>query len=168
MAAVRLEHVEDIATTREINEAAFGTSAEAALVDLLRSRGQLVVSMVAEAAGRQVGHIAFSTVVCDGRPELRGAGLGPMAVLPRHQRRGLGSLLVRAGLERCSALAFDYVVVLGHPDYYPRFGFVPGQRFGLRCRWDVPENVFMALELRAGALAGASGLVAYRPEFDAV
>ena len=88
-----------------------------------------------------------------------------MAVVPALQNRGIGSLLARAGLDQCRALACDYAVVLGHPRYYPRFGFVPASRFGLRCLWDVPDDVFMALEFRPGVLAGAGGLMSYQPEF---
>jgi putative acetyltransferase len=88
-----------------------------------------------------------------------------MAVEPSTQRQGIGTMLVRAGLDRCRELQYDFAVVLGHAEYYPRFGFAPASRFALRCSWPVPDEVFMALELRAGALASVSGLVTYEPEF---
>jgi len=89
-----------------------------------------------------------------------------MAVLPDLHRRGIGSLLVRAGLDQCRQMGFGFVVVLGHPSYYPRFGFVPASRHGIRCKWPAPNEAFMVLELREGALSAVSGLAAYAPEFD--
>ena len=166
MASVRLEEDQDIEAIRHVNVAAFGGRVEADLVDLLRDRGKLLVSMVAESEGAIVGHIAFSLVVLESRAQVRGVGLGPMAVLPSMQRHGIGSVLVQAGLNRCRQLQYEFAVVLGHANYYPRFGFAPARRFALRCSWEVPDDVFMALELSAGALAGSSGLVTYEPEFS--
>ena len=95
------------------------------------------------------------------------AALGPMAVLPTWQKRGVGSQLVRAGLEICRAAGYDLVIVLGHTTYYPRFGFQPAPPLGIR--WEHgADSHFMVMELRPGALAGASGVVRYRPEFDGV
>ena len=84
-----------------------------------------------------------------------------MAVVPAHQRKRIGSALVRAGLDRCRQLGFDAVVVLGHPEYYPRFGFSPACKFGIDSEYDVPEEVFMVLELQSGALSGITGKVKY-------
>ncbi|MGH8638095.1 MAG: GNAT family N-acetyltransferase, partial [Burkholderiales bacterium] len=92
-------------------------------------------------------------------------GLGPMAVIPYLQRQGIGTRLVRAGLDECSRLGYRAVVVVGHPEFYPRFGFVPARTFGLRSEFDVPDEVFMAVELIPGALASAAGTVRYVPEF---
>ena len=167
-AAVRRERSGDAGAIREVNRLAFATPAEARLVDALRARGKLVVSLVAERESRVVGHIAFSRAVAAARPDVPGVGLGPMAVVPALRSRGVGSELVRAGLAECAALGFSFAVVLGHPEYYPRFGFLAASGFGLSCRWPVPEGVFMALELTPGALAGAGGAVAYEPEFDDV
>ncbi len=168
MVTVRPETPDDVEGIRRINTAAFETTAQARLIDLLRIRGKLVVSLVAESGDELVGHIAFSLVSMASCPERRGVALDPMAVLPAMQKRGIGSALVRAGLDRCRDLGYDYAVVVGHPEYYPRFGFVPADRFGLSCTWPVPEDVFMALELRPDALAGAGGLVTYEAEFDEV
>jgi len=166
MTTVRPERDGDVEAIHYINRLAFDTAAEARLVDLLRERGKLLLSLVAEHHGQAVGHIVFTRVIAESRPELRGVGLGPMAVVPSLQRRGIGSLLVQAGLAECLAIASDFAVVLGHPHYYPRFGFAPASRFGLRCSWQVPDDVFMALEFRPGTLAGAAGLVQYQPEFN--
>lgn len=167
MITVRAETAEDIPDVRRVNEAAFGRADEAALVDALRAAAQPQVSLVAELAGRVVGHIFFSPVSIASE-ESAALGLAPMAVLPEHQKQGVGSRLIREGLGECRRIGFDVVVVLGHPEYYPRFGFVPAARKGLRCEYPVPDEVFMVAELKPGALAGRRGLVKYRPEFGGV
>jgi putative acetyltransferase len=91
-----------------------------------------------------------------------------MAVAPGLQRSGIGSALVREGLDACRASGIGYLVVLGHPDYYPRFGFVPAELFGIACKWDVPGEAFMVREIEPGALDGVLGVVEYEPEFDDV
>ncbi len=91
-----------------------------------------------------------------------------MAVVPDYQRKGIGSALVGQGLLRCKDLGFCAVVVVGHAEYYPRFGFVPADRYGLRCEYDVPADVFMVAELEVGALSGASGLIRYDGAFAGV
>lgn len=145
---IRPERAADIPAIHAVNRAAFETSTEADLVDALRQRAEPIISLVAENAGSIVGHILFSPVTLLGHEELSIMGRAPMAVLPAEQRRGIGSALVRAGLERCKQLPCGAVVVLGHPDYYPRFGFVPASRFGLACEYDVPDEAFMALGRR--------------------
>lgn len=148
-----------------VHAAAFETTAEARLVTALRARARPLVSVVAEAEGAVVGHLLCSPM----RPVTPAGyvmGLAPMAVTPARQRQGIGGALVRAGLDACRALGAGAVVVLGHPSYYPRFGFVPASRFGLRCPYDVPDEVFMALELHPDALHGISGLLHYHPAFD--
>ena len=92
-------------------------------------------------------------------------GLAPMAVLPDFQRSGVGAKLIETGLQRCYGLGYKAVVVLGHPSYYPRFGFLPAAQFGIDCEYDVPEGVFMAIELCPGALADKSGTVKYHAAF---
>jgi putative acetyltransferase len=153
------------AAVRAVHEAAFPTPAEANLVDLLRQQAAPLISLVAKDGDAIVGHILFSPVTIDGRANLNAMGLAPMAVLPAHQRRGVGSSLVRAGLDVCRHRGVDAVVVLGHAAFYPRFGFQPASRFGIRSEYDVPDDVFMAIELRPGALAGPAGLVRYHAAF---
>lgn len=167
-ANVREQRRSDRDAVRALNESAFGQPAEANLVEALHREGAAVVALVAVVEGEVVGHILFSPVEVEPSSEKRLVGLAPMAVAPRVQRQGVGGLLVREGLERCCALGFDGVVVLGHPQYYPRFGFVPAQQFGLRCEYDVPPEVFMALELPGRSLDGVSGLVRYHPTFSQV
>ncbi|HEX5705365.1 MAG TPA: N-acetyltransferase [Pyrinomonadaceae bacterium] len=163
---IRAEEQRDRAAVHALNVAAFETSAEANLVDALRDRAQPLVSLVADSHGEIVGHIMFSPVSLSGHPALRIMGLAPMAVAPEHQRQGVGSALVRAGLDQCKLLGFGGVVVLGHSTYYPRFGFAPAARFGIGCEYDVPEEVFMIVELKAGYLNGASGQIKYHAAFS--
>ncbi len=120
---------------------------------------------MASESGTLVGQITFSPVSLDGDYELGLLALGPMAVLPTRQHEGIGTRLIHAGLERCSRMRCPAVVVVGHPDYYPRFGFVPASRFGLRCEFEVPDEAFMARELVPGALEGHTGTIHYHPAF---
>ena len=163
---IRAEEHRDWAAIHAVNVSAFETPAEANLVDTLREHAQPLVSLVAEDNGAIVGHIMFSPVSLSGHPALRIVGLAPMAVAPEHQRKGVGSALVRAGLDHCRQLGFGAVVVLGHPAYYPRFGFSSSARFGIGCEYDVPEEVFMVAELKDGFLGGASGTVKYHAAFS--
>jgi len=165
---IRAEEQRDWAAVHAVNVSAFETSAEANLVDALRDQADPLVSIIAEDNGVIVGHIMFSPVSLSGHLELRIMGLAPMAVAPEYQRKGIGSALVRAGLEGCKQLGFGAVVVLGHPAYYPRFGFSSSARFGIGCEYNVPEEVFMVVELQAGFLEGASGKIKYHTAFSDV
>ena len=123
--------------------------------------------MVAVAGSKVVGHILFSPAeLVTEKAIVVGMGLAPMAVHPDHQNQGIGSQLVRSGILRLNPGHWPYVIVLGHPGYYPRFGFEPASRHGLRCQWEVPDEAFMVRVLDADKLKGLEGLVCYRPEFD--
>src|SRR5262245_3464925 len=166
---IRPEKPEDIPTIRCVNELAFGCAAEADLFDALRRNSKATISLVAEDDGCVVGHILFSPVTIEtSERELVGLGLAPMSVIPERQNQRIGSLLVEEGLRRCRQERRRFVVVLGHPDYYPRFGFVPASRFGIKSEYDVADEVFMVMELGEGALSGCAGVVKYQPEFDEV
>jgi putative acetyltransferase len=168
MVVVRPESPGDRASVRVVNERAFPTPLEAHIVDAVRDRCADMISLVADVDGRVVGHVLFSPVRIDGaRGRVDGMGLAPMAVLPEYQRQGVGSALVRAGLDLLRARSCPFVVVLGHPEYYPRFGFEPASRRGVVSQWPgVPDEAFMVLALSASPdrLAGAAY---YRDEFDA-
>jgi len=167
--ATRAELPADVAAVHAVEEAAFGRSAEAELVDRLRATARPHVSLVAARGGDIVGHIFFSPVhIATAPPALQPMGLAPMAVRPDWQRRGVGGALVRAGLDACCVLGSRAVVVLGHPEYYARFGFVPAVRWGLGCEYDASTDAFMAIELAPGALAGITGMVRYASEFAAL
>lgn len=165
---IRPERPEDISSIRHVNESAFDTAAEADLVDALRQQAHPIVSLVAADGDEVVGHILFSPMTLPSHAGPQIMGLAPMAVLPGSQRQGIGSALVRAGLDECRRLGVGAVVVLGHATYYPRFGFVPASRFSLKSEYDVPDEVFMALELIPDALHGRGGTIRYHPAFAAM
>lgn len=164
---IRLEAEGDERGVRDVLTAVFETPLEADLAEALRRSPAPTVSLVAADAGRIVGHILFSQVTVESNPEDRVVwGLGPMGVLPARQRRGIGLLLVRRGLDVCHLQGIEAVVVLGHAEYYPRFGFVPAGPRGLHFKDAEFDPYFMVRELRSGALACLSGFVEYSPEFD--
>jgi putative acetyltransferase len=172
---------EDGASVAAVHEQAFGREDEARMVAAVRTAGVPTVSLLADLDRQIIGHVLLSPVTIhgtDSAPALRGGasverseplglGLAPLAVLPAHQRRGVGSQLVREALRTAQLLGYAYAVVLGDPAYYQRLGFVPASRFGLRYEHRVPADAFMAQELRADALKGASGVVRYLPAFSA-
>ena len=162
---IRKEEMQDYAEVFAVNQAAFPTAAEAQLVNALRIQCQPIISLVAADKGKIVGHILFSPVQLAGQEGLFLMGLAPMAVLPTHQRVGIGSALVKTGLEQCQALGVGAVVLLGHATYYPRFGFVPAVRYGISCEYATHEESFMVLELQAHYLAGKRGMIHYHGAF---
>jgi putative acetyltransferase len=166
--AIRREAPADADAVREVHTLAFGQPDEAALVDRLRDRAAWYLGLVAVDGGALVGHIVFTPVPLD-----TGAGvctllaLAPVAVRPARQRHGIGSALVREGLAACRAAGHDVVVVVGHPAFYPRFGFVRARPLGLTSEPAFADEAFMVAELPAGALRGRQGVVRYGAEFGA-
>ena len=161
---IRAETTADHAAIREVHRLAFGQEDEGRLVDALRAGGFVAVALVAEEAGRVVGHILFSDLPIVTRTGTVDAlALAPLAVVPDRQRRGLGSALVREGLRACAARGHRIVIVLGHPEYYPRFGFSARLAEPLHAPFSGPA--FMALELVPGTLEGVEGDVVYPPPF---
>lgn len=170
MIQVRPEVADDIPAIRRVNELAFAHPSEADLVDALRKDGALAISLVAvDDAGQVVGHIAFSPVNIEssGRT-IQALGLAPMAVLPEFQNRGIGGQLVEFGLLICRQKGCELVVLLGYPQYYPRFGFQPSKPHGIRWEHEVPDEVFMVKELVPGALDRTEGVACYHPAFELV
>ena len=166
MIDVRPERPEDRHAVRHVNKRAFGRPDEADLVDRLREEVPAYLALVALLGDEIVGHIAFTPVTLNPpRPDLDVHGLAPMAVLPKHQRSGIGTALVREGLAACRRSGADAVVVLGHPAYYPRFGFEPAAARGLASEYDAPPEAFMASELVPGALQDVTGIIRYHTAF---
>ncbi len=167
MITIRRETPEDISSIHNVNEQAFGQPQEANIVDKLRSKEKVSLSLVAAKEGKIIGHILFSPAMIESdKDSFDAITLAPMAVLPAYQRKGIGSQLVKAGIEECRRLGFEIVTVLGHSEFYSRFGFVPAQPKGVNCEFDAPKEAWMILELKQGALAGRSGTVKFQPEFQ--
>ena len=165
---IRDERPPDAASIRRVIREAFGADLEARLVDLIRDRNKHLISLVAVNGDDIFGHILFSAVtIADAPSNLRAIGLAPVAVLPQCQRRGIGSALIREGLDRCRHAHYGLVVVLGDPAYYSRFGFRPANMFGLENEYGVNDE-FMVLELERGTLTSLRGMVRYAPEFNEV
>lgn len=161
---IREEHNSDLTAITDLNKRVFGQDHEANLVDALRSNGSTLLSLVAILNDKLVGHIMYSPARVGDK--IDGAALGPMAVLPDYQRRGIGSELVKTGNQRLKDDGWPFIIVLGHALYYPRFGFKPASTYGISCEWDVPDNVFMLLVLDEERMQGISGLSKYRQEFS--
>ena len=171
MISIRVERPEDIGEIRKVIEEAFiqafGQAPEADLVDRLRENCPGLLSLMAVNGDIVVGYIIFSPVKIEGNKIVEGMGLAPMAVLPKFQRRGIDTELVQSGIEMLKSNGRPFVIVLGHPDYYPRFGFEPASHEGIRCQWEgAPDEAFLILVLDEEAMGGISGVARYRSEFD--
>jgi len=169
---IRCETPNDRAAIREVLIAAFERPAEADLVEALRASANFDprLSLVCddhrnEDNGNVVGHILFTPITVGDAPAL---ALAPLAVLPEHQRRGHGSALVEAGLAAARTLGHGIVVVLGHPEFYSRFGFVPARQHKIVAPFEAPDEAFRVCESLPGTLHGVSGLVQYPAAFLAV
>ncbi len=167
MISIRHEKPEDIPLVYSIIERTFKRDAEAKLADKLRRACSDHLSLVADDNGTIVGHIMFTPVRIENDTVIQGMGLAPMAVLPSRQRRGIGMLLIKTGLQILAGKGCPFVIVLGHPDYYPRFGFQPASRFNIKSQWDdVPDEAFMILVMDEKAMHTISGIASFREEFN--
>jgi putative acetyltransferase len=168
---IRQEQPADFQAVYQINRQAFGQEAEAKLVDALRQSTAFVpeLSLVSELDNQLVGHILFTKIkIVNGESETESLALAPMAVSADFQKQGIGGHLIREGLKRAAELGFGSVIVLGHEHYYPKFGFEPASKWGIKAPFDVPDEVFMAIELIPNALENVNGTVQYPKEFDSV
>ena len=152
----------------EIHRITFDSEDEPRIVENLRADAAFdpKFSLIGLYDGQVVGHAIFSPATIEGHENLRGMGLGPVGVLPEYQNSGVGSALCYEGLEICRKAGVDFVVVLGHSTYYPRFGFVTASTKGLSSTFNAPDEAFMVIELKPGVLDGVSGVVHYHPAFD--
>ncbi|HEU4368988.1 MAG TPA: N-acetyltransferase [Methylomirabilota bacterium] len=166
MITIRAEQPGDAATVGEVHTAAFGRPDEARLVERLRARARPYLGLLAVDGAEVVGHIVFAPVTlhCYQAPYTVLA-LAPMAVRPASQRRGVGSALVREGLAACREAGHDVVVLVGHPAFYARFGFVAARPLGLLSEPAFPDEAFMVAELTAGALRGRRGVVLFSSDY---
>jgi len=169
--SIRSETPEDYAGIHEVNALAFGREDEARLVEAVRASPDFIpaLSLVAVEDGRVVGHALFSPIHVETPTGVVAIlALAPVAVRPERQNQGIGSRLIRRGLDECRRLSHAVVNVVGHPNYYPRFGFSPARALGLEAPFPVPDEAFMVLELAPGALADVKGRVRYPPAFEGV
>ena len=167
--SIRPEAESDAGVIQEITERAFGRPYEALVVERVRQSSGFIpeLSLVAEHEGQIVGHAMFSEVAIEGESRSWTVpALGPISVMPEFQKQGVGGQMLQAGLERATELGHGVVVLIGHPTYYPRFGFVPAGSLGLKCAIPVPDNVFMAYLLRPDGLEGIQGTVVFPPAFQ--
>jgi predicted N-acetyltransferase YhbS len=167
---IRQEMVSDYKKVYEINKRAFNQENESKLIEKIRKGENYVpeLSLVAEIEDNIVGHILFSKIKIAGNSIYDSLALAPMAVIPEYQKKGIGSKLVAKGLEMAKELGFNSIIVLGHKDYYPKFGFQRASEWGIKCPFRVPDEAFMAIELTENGLDGKSGIVQYPDEFNEV
>lgn len=165
---IREEQASDHQRVYEVNRLAFQQEDESRLIEKIRAGQNYIpgLSLVAEIDDKIVGHIIFSKIKIVGEDFVcNSLALAPMAVIPGYQKKGIGSRLVEDGLKRAEELGFKSVIVLGHPEYYPRFGFLKASKWGIKRPFEVPDEAFMAIELNGRALDGKSGIVSYPDEF---
>ena len=166
MIRIREEQPHDIEAISELNVQAFGQTQEADLIDKLRQNCNDLLSLVAVIQDQVVGHVLFSPARIESLERtVQGMALAPMAVLPEYQRQGIGSELVRTGIDKLKEWPCPFLIVLGHAEYYPRFGFEPASRYGIRSEWEVPDDAFMILVLNEPDMNDISVVAKYRPEF---
>lgn len=170
--SIRQERAGDREAVYAVHTAAFGRKSEATLVDLLRNDQAFIpaLSIVAHLGDQLVGHVLITEIEIvseDGKvtPSL---ALAPIAVVPEFQQQGIGSRLIKVALDKARSLGYSSVIVLGHAAYYPKFGFVPAGKWQIKAPFEVADEVFMALELQPGGLAGISGTVRYSKPFENV
>jgi len=164
---VRKEEEKDYKKIYEVNKLAFGQENESKLIEKIRKGKNFIpdLSLVAEIGNKIVGHIMFSKIIIVGSSVFETLALAPMAVIPAFQKQGIGSELIKKGMARAKELGFDYIIVLGHKDYYPKFGFERASKWNIKCPFEVPDEAFMAIELTEKSLEDKAGTVKYPNEF---
>jgi len=169
---IRAEKPEDISSIYEVNKLAFERDSEAKLVDVLRAREDFIpeLSLIATINDKIVGHILLSkiSIVNEDQKKHESLALAPVSVIPECQKQGIGKMLITNALDKAKDLGYESVIVLGHKDYYPKFGFGLASHWGIKAPFDVPEDHFMAIELKKRSLDGKKGTVEYPPEFSSV
>ena len=165
---IRQELKEDLARIKEINDQAFEQEDEGRLINKLRQKDQFIpeLSLIAEVDQNLVGHILFYPVkiISEDQKHIT-LSLGPMSALPEYQKKGIGSKLINEGLKRAKDLGFRSVIVVGNPEYYPKFGFTKASNWSIKVPFEVPDEVFMALEIVKGELQDKPGIIDYPKEF---
>lgn len=164
---IRAEKENDHKRVYEVNKLAFQQEDESKLIEKIRKGENFIpqLSLVAEVDNKIVGHILFSKIKIIGDSVFESLALAPMAVMPDLQKQGIGSALINKGMKRAKDMGFDSIIVLGHSEYYPRFGFLRASKWNIKCPFEVPDEAFMAIELTEKVLDGKAGTVEYPDEF---
>ncbi|MFN8671740.1 MAG: N-acetyltransferase [Candidatus Sericytochromatia bacterium] len=167
---IRKENINDFIGISEVNTQAFKQENEAKLVNLLRSSINFIpeLSLVAILNDKLIGHILFTKIkiINEKKQGFESLALAPMSVLPEFQNKGIGSKLVKEGLNQSKNLGYKSVIVLGHSEYYPKFGFKKASNWNIKCPFNVPDSSYMAIELIDKGLDNISGIVEYSKEFS--
>ena len=166
---IRSEEENDYILIKKINDSAFNQNNEGVMIEKLRDNPEYIseLSLVAVVDNEIVGHILFFPVkIKKGSETNISLSLAPMAVHPKYQNKGIGSKLVLEGLKKAKELGYNSVVVVGHPNYYPRFGFKPAGIWDINLPFDIPDEAFMAIELKSNGLKDCSGIVEYPKEYE--
>jgi putative acetyltransferase len=168
MIQIRKETKEDFESIDEVNRQAFEQEFEGQMIRKIREGQNFIpeLSLVASDETVIVGHILLSKIKIQGEREYETLALAPIAVKPQYQQKGIGKKLVRAGLKKAKEIGFGSVIVLGHSDYFPQFGFQRASQWKIKCSFNVPDEAFMAIQLIPGDLEDKSGTVIYHEEFD--
>ncbi|NYT00929.1 MAG: N-acetyltransferase [Methanocellales archaeon] len=164
---IRKEEKKDYKKVYEVNCFAFQQEYESKLIEKIRKGKNFIpeLSLVAEIDDEIVGHILFSRIEIVGDSVFDSLALAPMAVIPEFQKQGIGSKLIKKGIEKAKELGFDSIIVLGHKEYYPKFGFQKASKWNIKCPFEVHEEAFMAIELTEKAFEDKAGTVKYPDEF---
>lgn len=166
---VRQESKKDYRGITRCNDLAFKQKSEGTLVEAIRKNLKFIpeLSLVAEVNAKIIGHILFFPIIIESNQNnFSSLSLAPMSVIPEYQNKGIGTELVKSGLEKAGELGFESVIVLGHERYYPRFGFKPASNWSIKPPFPVPDEAFMAIELIPDALTEVNGNVIYPKEYD--
>ena len=168
MIEIREERKKDYGAIKEVNDKAFKQPQEGNIINKIRKSDTEILSLVAVLDNKIVGHIFFSSVEIEGHDEIkRGMGLAPMAVLPKYQRQGIGSMLIKESIRKLKEKSVPFIIVLGHENYYPKFGFEIASKYGLKCQWEgVPDAAFMVMILDKNKMKNVNGIAKYREEFN--
>lgn len=170
---IREELEKDYEVVERLTEEAFKSAehsdgTEHLLVNRLRKSDGFIkeLSLVAEDNRKVIAHLMLTKAkINNGDMSVETLALAPVSVIPEYQGKGIGSKLINVALESARRLGYKSVIVLGHDKYYPKFGFVPASKYGIKAPFDVPDEAFMVKELNDGSLIGVSGIVEYAKEF---
>ena len=166
---IEAETETDYDQIRKVHIQAFNGEAEATLVEKLRTTPKYIreLSLVARHRNQVIGHVLFYPIkIKTNKKKCDSLALAPVSVIPKFQNRKIGTTLIQKGLEKAKKLGFKSVIVIGHPEYYPRFGFQTASKYGITAPFKVPDNALLALELQKNALKNCNGTIRYPTQYN--